>query len=86
MEKVMAKEICQRYLEKRVGRLPEACAEALATAACICLRRRNASLAEVSLMLSFSPREAHPGSDGPHLVGPMGLLYQGLGHSPFMEK
>lgn len=47
VEKVMAKEICQRYLEKRVGRLPEACAEALATAACVCLRRRNASLAEV---------------------------------------
>ncbi|XP_061053245.1 interleukin-1 receptor-associated kinase-like 2 isoform X2 [Eubalaena glacialis] len=47
VEKVMAKEICQKYLEKRAGRLPEACAEALATAACLCLRRRNASLAEV---------------------------------------
>ncbi|XP_059775213.1 interleukin-1 receptor-associated kinase-like 2 [Balaenoptera ricei] len=47
VEKVMAKEICQKYLEKRAGRLPEACAEALATAACLCLRRRSASLAEV---------------------------------------
>uniref|UniRef100_A0A9L0S0P1 Interleukin-1 receptor-associated kinase-like 2 n=1 Tax=Equus caballus TaxID=9796 RepID=A0A9L0S0P1_HORSE len=47
VEKVMAKELCQKYLEKRAGRLPEGCAEALATAACLCLRRRNASLAEV---------------------------------------
>uniref|UniRef100_A0A8C3YVC7 Interleukin-1 receptor-associated kinase-like 2 n=1 Tax=Catagonus wagneri TaxID=51154 RepID=A0A8C3YVC7_9CETA len=47
VEKAMAKEICQSYLEKRAGRLPQACAEALATAACLCLRRRNASLAEV---------------------------------------
>lgn len=54
MEKVMAKEICQKYLEKRAGRLPEDCAEALATAACLCLRRRNASLVEVSLTLRLS--------------------------------
>ncbi|KAM7063648.1 interleukin-1 receptor-associated kinase-like 2 [Molossus nigricans] len=47
MEKVMVKEICQNYLEKRAGRLPEDCAEALATATCLCLRRRNGSLAEV---------------------------------------
>ncbi|XP_076972685.1 interleukin-1 receptor-associated kinase-like 2 [Tamandua tetradactyla] len=47
VEKVMAKEICQRYLEKRAGRLPEDCAEALASAACLCLRKRKASLAEV---------------------------------------
>ncbi|XP_070289753.1 interleukin-1 receptor-associated kinase-like 2 [Myotis yumanensis] len=47
VEKVMAKEICQKYLEKRAGVLPEDCAEALATAVCLCLRRRNASLAEV---------------------------------------
>lgn len=55
VEKVMAKEICQNYLEKRAGRLPEACAEALAMAACLCLRRRNASLAEVSLTFSLPP-------------------------------
>ncbi|XP_045048106.2 interleukin-1 receptor-associated kinase-like 2 isoform X2 [Desmodus rotundus] len=46
-EKVMAKEICQKYLEKTAGWLPEDCAEALATAACLCLRRRNTSLVEV---------------------------------------
>ena len=55
LEKVMAKEICQKYLEKRAGRLPEDCAEALATAACLCLRRRNANLVEVSLTVSLSP-------------------------------
>lgn len=55
VEKVMAKEICQKYLEKRAGVLPEDCAEALAMAVCLCLRRRNASLAEVSLILSLSP-------------------------------
>ncbi|XP_045385690.1 interleukin-1 receptor-associated kinase-like 2 isoform X2 [Lemur catta] len=47
VERAMAKEICQKYLEKGAGRLPQDCAEALATAACLCLRRRNASLAEV---------------------------------------
>ncbi|XP_072576449.1 interleukin-1 receptor-associated kinase-like 2 [Vulpes vulpes] len=47
VEKVMAKEICRKYLEKRAGRLLEDCAEALALAACLCLRRRNACLAEV---------------------------------------
>ncbi|XP_019588227.2 interleukin-1 receptor-associated kinase-like 2 [Rhinolophus sinicus] len=47
MENVMAQEICRKYLDKRAGRLPEDCAEALATAACLCLRRRNTSLTEV---------------------------------------
>ncbi|XP_004443652.1 PREDICTED: interleukin-1 receptor-associated kinase-like 2 [Ceratotherium simum simum] len=47
VEKAMAKELCQTYLERRAGRLPQDCAEALATAACLCLRRRTASLAEV---------------------------------------
>nr|XP_020023164.1 interleukin-1 receptor-associated kinase-like 2 isoform X1 [Castor canadensis] len=46
VEKVMAKEICQKHLEKRAGVLPEDCAEAWATAVCLCLRRRNASLEE----------------------------------------
>lgn len=47
MENVMAREICRKYLDKRAGWLPEDCAEALATAACLCLRRRNSSLTEV---------------------------------------
>lgn len=66
VEKVMAKEICQKYLEKRAGRLLEDCAQALAMAACLCLRRRNASLAEVSLTLSLYPGdEPCPGVGGP---------------------
>lgn len=52
MENVVAKEICQKYLEKGAGRLPEDCANALATAACLCLRKRNISLQEVSLARS----------------------------------
>ncbi|XP_029773090.1 interleukin-1 receptor-associated kinase-like 2 isoform X3 [Suricata suricatta] len=47
LEEVMAQEICQKYLEKRAGRLLDDCARALAMAACLCLRRRNTSLAEV---------------------------------------
>ncbi|XP_011915510.1 PREDICTED: interleukin-1 receptor-associated kinase-like 2 isoform X5 [Cercocebus atys] len=47
VENVMAKEICQKYLEKGAGRLPEDCAKALAMAACLCLRKRNISLQEV---------------------------------------
>ncbi|XP_037378567.1 interleukin-1 receptor-associated kinase-like 2 [Talpa occidentalis] len=47
VERAVAKEICRRYLETRAGHLQEDCAEALATAACLCLRRRNTSLAEV---------------------------------------
>ncbi|KAM4821065.1 interleukin-1 receptor-associated kinase-like 2 isoform 2-T2 [Thomomys bottae] len=46
VEKVMAREICQKHLETRVGPLPEDCARAWATAVCLCLRRRNASLEE----------------------------------------
>ncbi|KAM5130136.1 interleukin-1 receptor-associated kinase-like 2 isoform 1-T1 [Callospermophilus lateralis] len=46
VEKAVAKEICQKYLEKRAGALPEHCAEALGTAIYLCLRRRNASLEE----------------------------------------
>ncbi|XP_033623962.1 interleukin-1 receptor-associated kinase-like 2 [Fukomys damarensis] len=44
VEKVMAKEICQKYMEKRARLLPEDCAEALATAVCLCLRRHNTGL------------------------------------------
>ncbi|XP_023561111.1 interleukin-1 receptor-associated kinase-like 2 isoform X4 [Octodon degus] len=38
--------ICQKYLEKREGSLPEDCAEALARAVCLCLQRRNTSVQE----------------------------------------
>ncbi|KAM6161961.1 interleukin-1 receptor-associated kinase-like 2 [Erethizon dorsatum] len=46
VQKVTAKEICQKYVEKRAGSLPEDCAESLATTVCLCLWRRNTSLQE----------------------------------------
>ncbi|XP_021493324.1 interleukin-1 receptor-associated kinase-like 2 isoform X2 [Meriones unguiculatus] len=52
MGKVMAKEIFQKHLERRAGLLPEACVEAWATAVCVCLRRRNASLEEVRVSMA----------------------------------
>lgn len=60
MGKVMAKEIFQKHVERRAGLLPEACVEAWATAVCVCLRRRNASLEEVSSLLPAAPpRKTH---------------------------
>lgn len=80
MENVMAREICRKYLDKRAGWLPEDCAEALATAACLCLRRRNTSLTEVSLILSLSSAKSPVlGQRGLTSGGCMGLLFQGLG-------
>ncbi|XP_055985683.1 interleukin-1 receptor-associated kinase-like 2 [Sorex fumeus] len=45
-EKALAQELCLRHLDSRAGRLPEDCALALALAACLCLHRKNPSLAE----------------------------------------
>ncbi|CAO2606171.1 Interleukin-1 receptor-associated kinase-like 2, partial [Lemmus lemmus] len=50
--KEVAKEICQKHVESRAGLLPEACAEAWATAVCLCLRRRNASLEEARVSMA----------------------------------
>ncbi|XP_057625057.1 interleukin-1 receptor-associated kinase-like 2 isoform X2 [Chionomys nivalis] len=50
--KEVAKEICRKHLERRAGLLPEACAEAWATAVCLCLRRRNASLEEARVSMA----------------------------------
>ncbi|XP_028719777.1 interleukin-1 receptor-associated kinase-like 2 isoform X1 [Peromyscus leucopus] len=50
--KVVAKEICQKHVERRAGLLPEACAETWATAVCLCLRKRNASLEEVRVSMA----------------------------------
>jgi interleukin-1 receptor-associated kinase 2 len=60
MGKAVVKEICQRHVEKRAGLLPEACEEAWATAVSVCLRRRNASVEEVSSLLPAAlPRRPH---------------------------
>ncbi|XP_036038575.1 interleukin-1 receptor-associated kinase-like 2 [Onychomys torridus] len=50
--KVVAKEICQKHVERRAGLLPEACAETWATAVCLCLRKRNASLEGVRVSMA----------------------------------
>lgn len=60
MGKVVVKEICQKHLERKAGLLPEACAETWATAVSVCLRRREASLEEVSSLLPAAlPRKPH---------------------------
>ncbi|XP_008057840.1 interleukin-1 receptor-associated kinase-like 2 [Carlito syrichta] len=77
VEKVMAKEICQKYLEKGAGRLPEDCAEALATAACLCLRRRNASLEEVCASVAVVEERLR----GQEPLLPWSGLSEGIGFS-----
>lgn len=52
MGKVVAKELCQKRVERRAGLLPAACAEAWASAVCLCLRRRNASLEEARVSMA----------------------------------
>ncbi|XP_012616060.1 interleukin-1 receptor-associated kinase-like 2 isoform X1 [Microcebus murinus] len=59
VERAVVKEICGKYLERGAGRLPQDCAEALATAACFCLRRRNASLAEVRGSVAAVEEQLH---------------------------
>ncbi|XP_013001740.1 interleukin-1 receptor-associated kinase-like 2 isoform X2 [Cavia porcellus] len=63
VQKVMAKEICQKYLKKRGGSLPEDCTEALATAVYHCLWRRNSSLWEArSSVVAVEERLRAPGA------------------------
>ncbi|XP_051011050.1 interleukin-1 receptor-associated kinase-like 2 [Acomys russatus] len=52
MGKVLAKEICRKHVERRAGLLPEACVEAWATAVCVCLQRRNASLEKARVSMA----------------------------------
>lgn len=47
-EKALAQELCLRHLDSRAGQLPEDSVLGLALAACLCLQRRNPSLAEAS--------------------------------------
>ncbi|NWU67593.1 IRAK2 protein, partial [Pterocles burchelli] len=46
-EKLAAKEICCKYLDRKAGHLPEEVANDFALAICLCLRRRNSNIAEV---------------------------------------
>ncbi|NXT96760.1 IRAK2 protein, partial [Anhinga rufa] len=46
-EKLAAKEICCKYLDRKAGHLLEEVAVAFASAICLCLRRKNSTIAEV---------------------------------------
>lgn len=48
-EKLAAKEICCKYLDTRAGPLLEEAAVGFASAICLCLRKKNPSIAEVTL-------------------------------------
>ncbi|NXG92776.1 IRAK2 protein, partial [Stercorarius parasiticus] len=46
-EKLAAKEICSKYLDRRAGHLLEEVAIDFASAICLCLRKKNSNVAEV---------------------------------------
>ncbi|NXW40958.1 IRAK2 protein, partial [Nyctiprogne leucopyga] len=46
-EKLAAKEICSKYLDKKAGHLLEDVAIDFASAICLCLRKKNSNIAEV---------------------------------------
>ncbi|NXY07698.1 IRAK2 protein, partial [Pteruthius melanotis] len=47
LEKLAAKEICCKYLDRTAGHLPEEVAVDFASAICLCLRKKNSNIAEV---------------------------------------
>ncbi|XP_053932643.1 interleukin-1 receptor-associated kinase-like 2 isoform X1 [Cuculus canorus] len=47
IEKLAAKEICCKYLDRKAGHLPEEVAIDFASAICLCLRKKNSNIAEV---------------------------------------
>ncbi|XP_009960378.1 PREDICTED: interleukin-1 receptor-associated kinase-like 2 [Leptosomus discolor] len=50
-EKLAAKEICCKYLDRKAGHLPEEVAIDFASAICLCLRKKNSNIAEVLEMM-----------------------------------
>ena len=46
-EKLAAKEICCKYLDRKAGHLLEEVALDFASAICLCLRKKNSNIAEV---------------------------------------
>lgn len=46
-EKLAAKEICCKYLDRKAGHLLEEVAIDFASAICLCLRKKNSNIAEV---------------------------------------
>ncbi|NXG25496.1 IRAK2 protein, partial [Grallaria varia] len=47
LEKLAAKEICCKYLDRKAGHLPEEVAVDFASAICLCLRKKSTNIAEV---------------------------------------
>ncbi|KFP72683.1 Interleukin-1 receptor-associated kinase-like 2, partial [Acanthisitta chloris] len=54
LDKLAAKEICHKYLDRRAGHLLEEVAVDFASAICLCLRKKNSSTAEVLEVLEMA--------------------------------
>ncbi|KAM9133237.1 interleukin-1 receptor-associated kinase-like 2 isoform 2-T2 [Pangshura tecta] len=54
VENLAAKEICCKYLDRKVGHLPSEIAVHFATAICLCLRKKNPDIAEVHEMMEMA--------------------------------
>ncbi|XP_037238724.1 interleukin-1 receptor-associated kinase-like 2 isoform X2 [Falco rusticolus] len=53
-EKLAAKEICCKYLDRRAGHLLEEVATDFASAICLCLRKKNSNIAEVLVIMEMA--------------------------------
>ncbi|NXP29532.1 IRAK2 protein, partial [Scytalopus superciliaris] len=53
-EKLAAKEICCKYLDKKAGHLPEEAAVDFSSAICLCLRKKSCNIAEVLEFLEMA--------------------------------
>ncbi|NXU57411.1 IRAK2 protein, partial [Turnix velox] len=51
LERLAAKEICSKYLDRRAGHLLEEVAEDFASAVCLCLKKKSSTIAEVLGMM-----------------------------------
>ncbi|NXA82238.1 IRAK2 protein, partial [Thryothorus ludovicianus] len=54
LEKLAAKEICCKYLDRKAGHLLEEVAVDFASAICLCLRKKNSNIAEVIEILEMA--------------------------------
>ncbi|XP_060095623.1 interleukin-1 receptor-associated kinase-like 2 [Heteronotia binoei] len=56
-ENLAAKEICRRYQDRKALHWPEMSAICLATAACVCLRKKNPDMAEVNAYMEIAAHQ-----------------------------
>ncbi|XP_028575140.2 interleukin-1 receptor-associated kinase-like 2 isoform X1 [Podarcis muralis] len=56
-ERLAATEICHKYQDKLAGHLPEMTAVWLADASCVCLRKKNANMAEVHEIIEMADHQ-----------------------------